>query len=100
MLLRNLFTLRARTRNPLYLALMFLGAVLPFFALVLILIQEALQGGLVISAELIYVAVFLVASGAVTINFLLSILAIVVGRRSRLEVGSKKPRGSRNRRAG
>lgn len=99
-LLRDLFTLKARTRKPLYLALMLLGGVLPFLALVFLLIQEAIRGGLVISGGLLYVGVFLIISGAVTINFLLSILAIFADRRSQSEIHRKKPRGSRNRRAG
>jgi hypothetical protein len=74
--LRNIFTLKARTRNPFYLILMFVFGVIPFLILAFLIISETIRGNLSILLSLIYPAVFMVIAGAVTINFLLSILEI------------------------
>jgi hypothetical protein len=75
--LRNVFTLRARTRNPFYLLLMFVLGVIPF-----VLIAALLIGGMVRLSELslgtiLYFVFFLLIAGALTINFLLSLLEIL-----------------------
>jgi hypothetical protein len=74
---RNVFTLRARTRNPFYLLLMFVLGVIPFVSIAVLLI-----GGMVRFSELslgtiLYFVFFLLIAGALTINFLLSILEIL-----------------------
>ena len=72
--LRNLFTLRARTRKPLYLFLMFVFGVVPFTISVTLLVASLPQLDLFL---FIYLSVAIIVSGAVTINFILSILVIL-----------------------
>jgi len=78
---RNALTLRLRTRNMFYLILMFVFGVVPFVPLFFAMIQrvpEILQdiylGGL---QELVLLVLFTFVTGAITINFLLSILEIM-----------------------
>jgi hypothetical protein len=77
---RKIFTLNLRTRNIFYLVMMFIFGVIPFVPLVLITIQQgsdALQyGGLSNWEQLVFAVMFTAITGAITINFLLSILEI------------------------
>ena len=73
--IRNLITLRARTRNPFYLILMFVLGVVPFVALIwLLLIDIPGQFDLV---SRVYLALIILATGLVTINFIASILEVL-----------------------
>jgi len=72
--IRNLITLRARTRNPIYLTLMFIFGVLPFAALVwLLLFDMPVQPNL---ASWFYLIIVILLTGAITVNFVASILEI------------------------
>jgi hypothetical protein len=75
--LRNLFTLRARTRNPFYLFFMFIFGVIPFSALTALVISEMSQLNQYSVISLIYPILAMLVTGALTINFLLSILEII-----------------------
>lgn len=72
--LRNIFTLRARTRNPFYLILMFVFGVVPFMTILLFLLPSLPELDL---PFVIYLVLVVLILGAVTINFLLSILEIL-----------------------
>jgi hypothetical protein len=74
--LRNIFTLRARTRNPFYLALMFILGVVPFVATVALIIVGMPSFDRDYLAPILYLIVLLLVTGAVTINFVLSVLEI------------------------
>ena len=77
---RNIFTLRARTRNVFYLILMFVFGVIPFavllFATVTTVIESLKSGHASNLGLLIMPAIFTAITGAITINFILSILEI------------------------
>ncbi len=80
MFYRNVFTLRLRTRKVVYLILMFIFGVIPFVPLLFLTIQQVSElfqygdtAGLV---DLFYLSIFTLLTGAITINFLLSILEI------------------------
>ena len=75
--LRNIFTLRARTRNPFYLFLMFVFGVAPFLTSMAVMISGMPAAEGFSLARIIYLIVFIFVTGAVTINFLLSILEIL-----------------------
>ncbi len=75
--LRNVFTLRARTRNPFYLLLMFILGVIPL-AMTVVLIFGGMVGWSELSlGTILYFLFFLLIAGALTINFLLSVLEIL-----------------------
>jgi hypothetical protein len=76
--IRNIFTLQARTRNPFYLFLMFVFGVIPLALLVALLIGgiSSLSLSSFSLAPLLYFIAFILVTGAVTINFLLSVLEI------------------------
>jgi hypothetical protein len=75
---RNIFTLRARTRNVFHLVLMFIFGPIPFvvllFAIVLALIGGLKSGDASGPTALILPTIFAAITGAITINFVLSIL--------------------------
>lgn len=72
--IRNLITLQARTRNPIYLVLMFVFGVLPFVALVWLLLFD--MPGQPNLASLFYLIVVILITGAITVNFVASMLEI------------------------
>lgn len=74
--LHNIFTLRARTRNPFYLLLMFVFGVIPFLISIAFMMGGMPGPDGFSLAPIIYLIVFIFVTGAVTINFLLSILEI------------------------
>ena len=86
--LRNMFTLKARTRNPFYLILMFVFGIIPFLILAFLIISETIRGNPSILLSLIYPAVIMVITGVVTINFLFSILEILGFMPSRKSIKS------------
>ena len=76
-LFRRLFTFQARTRKPTYLLLMFLFGVIPFLTLIVLTISGlpgVNTGSLV---PIVYLSLLLLILGAITVNFLLSILEIL-----------------------
>lgn len=90
--LRNIFTLRARTRNPFYLFLMFVFGVIPFLVFV-VLITNGLPGSSSFSlVPTIYFILFIFVTAAVTTNFLLSILEILGVVTPRKPVGKRQPK--------
>lgn len=80
--LRNVFTLRARTRNPFYLLLMFLFGVVPFGVSIALALGGLPRPDTSLLVPATYFAVFMLITGAVTINFLLSILELLGTGRS------------------
>jgi hypothetical protein len=72
--LRNIFTLRARTRNPLLLIMMFVFGVVPFTLLLALLFLDFPQLDLYL---IIFGTLLVLITGAITVNFLLSILEIL-----------------------
>lgn len=76
--LRNIFTLQARTRNPFYLFLMFVFGVMPLAILMVLMAGgiSSLNLGLFSLGPILYFIVFILVTGAVTINFVLSVLEI------------------------
>src|SRR5687768_6782044 len=90
--LRRLFTFKARTRNPVYLVLMFIFGVIPFLTLVVFMIGGL--PGLHIDSlvPMIYLIFLILILGAVSTNFLLSILEIfgvIPSQEARTPVRSK-----------
>ncbi len=85
--LRDIFTLRARTRNPFYLGLMFIFGVVPFLAFVALMFGGIPTLNSFSLVQTIYLVLFILATGAVTINFLFSILEILGVIPSRKQVG-------------
>jgi hypothetical protein len=75
--LRSILTLKATTRKPFYLLLMFVFGVIPFPILVVLVVSEIIKWNPATWISLIYPALFLLVTGALTINFLLSILEIL-----------------------
>ncbi len=77
---RNIFTLRARTRNVFYLILMFIFGVIPFAILLLAIVTtviDTLKSGY--APNLVFLllpTIFTAITSAITINFVLSILEI------------------------
>jgi len=91
--LRRLFTFRARTRNPFYLGAMFVLGVVPFVTTVILIISGLPAGDTSSLAPIIYLAVSLIVSGAVTVNFLLSgleMLGVIPARRGAQSLQSKR----------
>ncbi len=88
MFLRNLFTLQARTRNPFYLFLMFVFGVIPLAVLLVLMAGDISSLSSLSLATLIYFLVFILVTGAVTINFLLSILETLRIIPSRKQLGN------------
>ena len=86
--LRDIFALRARTRNPFYLGLMFIFGVVPFLALVALTFGGIPTLNSFSLVQTIYLVLFILATGAVTINFLFSILEILgfIPSRKQVEV--------------
>lgn len=76
-LLRRLFTFRARTRKPVYLVLMFIFGVMPFLTLVVFTIGGLPRLNSDSFVPMIYLIFLLLIFGAVSINFLLSMLEIL-----------------------
>jgi len=96
---RKLFTFQLRTRNPFYLSLMFLFGVIPFSILATLLVYLIIGKSLVPPNHdwlrtVIYPGFFMLATGMLTINFVLSVLEIariIPGHSQRpLHTGSKK----------
>jgi cytochrome c biogenesis protein CcdA len=75
--IRSIFTLRARTRNPFYLVLMFIFGVIPFFVLTAFLISAVGQPNQYPWIALIYLISGLLITGALALNFLLSMLELL-----------------------
>jgi len=73
---RNLFTLQLRTRNPFYLILMFLFGAIPFSALTFLIFSVLFSESSSNWVSLIFPMLFFIVTGALTINFILSILQI------------------------
>ena len=75
--LRRLFTFKARTRNPVYLVLMFIFGVIPFLTLVVFTIGGLPGLNIDSLVPMIYLIFLILILGAVSINFLFSILEIL-----------------------
>lgn len=77
--LRQIFTLQARTRNPIYLFLMFIFGVVPFFVLVFWLISMigTAQWDPTNVLGWVYLIIGLAVTGALSINFFMSIFHIL-----------------------
>jgi hypothetical protein len=77
---RNIFTLRARTRNIFYLVMMFIFGVIPFafllFAIIITVTDVLKSGDASTLGSLFMPVLFTAITGAITINFVLSILEI------------------------
>jgi hypothetical protein len=77
---RNIFTLQARTRNIFYLVMMFVFGVIPFAILlfaIIITVTDVLKSGDTSTLGSLFMPVLFAAiTGAITINFVLSILEI------------------------
>ncbi len=84
-ILRQLFTLQARTRNPIYLFLMFVFGVVPFFMLAFGLVGSLLawQWDQSNALGLVYMLIGLAVSGAIAINFFLSIVHLVLSGKNK-----------------
>jgi len=94
-LLHHLFTFQARTRNPIYILLMFIFGVIPFLTVVVFLIGELPGLNMDSLVPMIYLALVILIAGTVTINFLLSILeilGIIPAQRAEKSVRSKAKR--------
>jgi hypothetical protein len=76
-LLRRLFTFQARTRNPIYILLMFIFGVMPFLTIVVFLIGGLPGLNMDSLGPMIYLVLVILITGTVTINFLLNILEIL-----------------------
>ena len=77
--IRNVFTLKARTHNPFYLILMFVFGVIPFPILVLAISNVPADefGNIVFQVLFLLLFGFItLLTGAITVNFLLSILEL------------------------
>ena len=72
--LRNIFTFRARTKNPLYLGMMFVLGVVPFTVFLALLLTDFPQLNLYL---LFFGSLLVLVTGAITVNFVLSILEIL-----------------------
>jgi len=93
--IRNLITLRARTRNPVYLTLMFIFGVLPFAALVwLLLFDMPVQPNL---ASWFYLIIVILLTGAITVNFVASILEIFGVVKPTLSLGDSSSKSHKKR---
>jgi hypothetical protein len=91
--IRNVITLKARTHNPFYLILMFIFGVIPFPVLVVFITSITVsQFGDIFSMSvfLLMLGLFTLLTGAITVNFLLSILELT---RVISPAGSKKAGG-------
>lgn len=75
--LRRIFTLQARTRNPYYLVLMFIFGVLPFTVVLILMMSGSPNLDASAIVPIIYLLLLIFVTGAVTINFVLSILEIL-----------------------
>ena len=74
---RNLFTLRLRTRNLFYLILMFLFGAVPFLFLAIMIFGTIFTEGSGRNLTFLLIPIlFLMITGLLTLNFLLSILQI------------------------
>jgi hypothetical protein len=77
---RNIFTLRARTRNIFYLILMFMFGVIPFalflFIAITLILDTLKSGSAQYLRDFAYLFIFTSITGAITINFILSVLEI------------------------
>jgi hypothetical protein len=90
--LRRLFTFKARTRNPVYLILMFIFGVIPFLSLLVFMIGGLPGLNIDSLVPMIYLIFLILILGAVSINFLLSILEIfgvIPSQRARTPIRSK-----------
>ena len=76
-LLHRLFTFQARTRNPIYILLMFIFGVMPFLTIVVFLIGGLPGLNMDSLGPMIYLVLVILITGTVTINFLLNILEIL-----------------------
>src|SRR5687767_4226455 len=76
-LIRRVLTFKARTRNPVYLALMFIFGVIPFLTLVVFAIGGLPGMNINSFVPILYIFFLLSILGAVSINFLLSMLEIL-----------------------
>lgn len=78
---RNLFTLKIRTRNIFYLILMFVFGVVPFAGLIYLLgrgfYESTPDTANMLLVSIVFTILLLVIPGAITINFILSILEIM-----------------------
>jgi hypothetical protein len=76
---RNLLTLKARTRNPIYLILMFFFGVIPFpllaYIIVYILKFPIITDFPTLALDF-WLIFLLIITGAITINFAISVLAV------------------------
>ena len=75
--LYRLFTLRARTRKPLILVLMFVFGVIPFVSLLSLLIFEFPAQEAANWLYWFYLIIIMLITGTITINFVVSILEIL-----------------------
>jgi hypothetical protein len=75
--LRNLFTLRIRTRNLFYLVMMFVFGLVPFIALAALFLGNTLWSGPNAWTGVVFLGLVLVVSGYISLNFILSILEIL-----------------------
>ena len=73
---RNLFTLRFRTRDPLYLGMMFVLGVIPFVGLLFLVVFLGANADFTNLEGLCMFAYVGAICGALTVNFVLSILEI------------------------
>jgi len=71
--LRGIFTLKAKTRNPFYLVLMFIFGVVPFPILTWLLFTNNFFQSSSSFAALIYVLIAALVCGALALNFFLSL---------------------------
>ncbi len=80
-LYRNAFTFRLRTRKVVYLVMMFLFGVIPFIPFIFITIRQASDafqyGDFADWFQFLFAVLCTFVTGAITINFLLSILEIL-----------------------